>query len=156
MGRARDHRAVRGAQVWNSPDAIALVFGETALSYAALNARANRLARRLRDHGVGTDVVVGLALDRGVEMVVALFGGAEGRRGPISPLDPDYPPERPGHMLRDSARGAGADASRGCNQFAVVLQGPVRSLAASTGRRPRAAMPAISMSSFTARALNPM
>ncbi|WP_309486810.1 non-ribosomal peptide synthetase, partial [Bradyrhizobium sp. SHOUNA76] len=50
------------AQVRRSPEAIALVFGETELSYAALNARANRLARRLRDRSVGTDIVVGLAL----------------------------------------------------------------------------------------------
>ncbi|MBR0962440.1 non-ribosomal peptide synthetase, partial [Bradyrhizobium japonicum] len=61
------------AQVRKSPEAIALVFGETELSYAALNARANRLARRLRDRGVGTEIVVGLALERGVGMLVALL-----------------------------------------------------------------------------------
>ena len=97
------------AQVRQSPDAVALVFGDEELSYGVLNARANRLARRLRDRGVGTDVVVGLALDRGVEMMVALLAVLKAG-GAYLPLDPDYPPERLSHMLRDSGARAGADA----------------------------------------------
>ena len=63
-------------QVRSSCDGIALVFGDEALSYGELNARANRLAWRLRDRGVGTDVVVALSCKRGVGIGAAC--GAEG------------------------------------------------------------------------------
>ncbi|WP_375167854.1 amino acid adenylation domain-containing protein [Bradyrhizobium sp. CCGB01] len=109
------------AQVRKSPEAIALVVGETELSYAALNARANRLARRLRDHGVGTDVVVGLALDRGVEMLVALVAVLKAG-GAYLPLDPDYPPERLAHMLRDSGAALVLTQKELRDQFAAVLE----------------------------------
>ncbi|TGN90761.1 amino acid adenylation domain-containing protein [Bradyrhizobium yuanmingense] len=108
------------AQVRKSPQAIALVFGEAELSYAALNARANRLARRLRDHGVGTDVVVGLALDRGVEMLVALLAVLKAG-GAYLPLDPDYPPERLAHMLRDSGAALVLTQEGLHDQFAAIL-----------------------------------
>ncbi|MCP3401818.1 non-ribosomal peptide synthase/polyketide synthase [Bradyrhizobium sp. CCGB20] len=109
------------AQVRKSPEAIALVVGETELSYAALNARANRLARRLRDHGVATDVVVGLALDRGVEMLVALVAVLKAG-GAYLPLDPDYPPERLAHMLRDSGAALVLTQKQLRDQFAAVLE----------------------------------
>ncbi|ULK97126.1 amino acid adenylation domain-containing protein [Bradyrhizobium sp. I71] len=108
------------AQVRTSPEAIALVFGELRLSYAALNARANRLARRLRDRGVGTDVMVGLALDRGVEMLVALLAVLKAG-GAYLPLDPDYPPERLAHMLRDSGAALVLTQTDLRDQFAAVL-----------------------------------
>ena len=108
------------AQVRNSPEAIALVFGATELSYAALNARANRLARRLRDRGVGTDIVVGLALDRGIEMLVALLAVLKAG-GAYLPLDPDYPPERLAHMLRDSGAALVLTQMDLRDQFAAVL-----------------------------------
>ena len=107
-------------QVRTSPEAIALVFGETALSYAALNGRANRLARRLRDRGVATDVVVGLALERGVEMLVALLAVLKAG-GAYLPLDPDYPPERLAHMLRDSGAALVLTQTALHAQFAAVL-----------------------------------
>ncbi|WP_315758264.1 non-ribosomal peptide synthetase [Bradyrhizobium sp. SZCCHNRI2007] len=84
-----------------SPDAVALVYGQETISYGALNARANRLARRLRDRGIGPDVVVGLALERGVTMMVALLAVLKAG-GAYLPLDPDYPAERLAHMLNDS------------------------------------------------------
>ncbi|MDE5458733.1 amino acid adenylation domain-containing protein, partial [Bradyrhizobium sp. CSA112] len=99
--RDRSFIAQFETQVDQSPDAVALVFGDMELSYGALNGGANWLARRLRDRGVGTDVVVGLALDRGVEMMVALLAVLKAG-GTYLPLDPDYPPERLAHMLRDS------------------------------------------------------
>ncbi|MEY9360079.1 amino acid adenylation domain-containing protein [Bradyrhizobium yuanmingense] len=108
------------AQVRKSPRAIALAFGEAELSYAALNARANRLARRLRDHGVRTEIVVGLALDRGVEMLVALLAVLKAG-GAYLPLDPDYPPERLAHMLRDSGAALVLTQERLHNQFAAML-----------------------------------
>ncbi|KRR11249.1 non-ribosomal peptide synthetase [Bradyrhizobium jicamae] len=109
------------SQVRQSPDAIALVFGEKELSYAALNARANRLAWRLRKRGIGTDVVVGLALDRGVEMMVALLAVLKAG-GAYLPLDPDYPAERLAHMLRDSGAALVLTQSSLLDQFAPVLE----------------------------------
>ncbi|WP_315752519.1 MULTISPECIES: non-ribosomal peptide synthase/polyketide synthase [unclassified Bradyrhizobium] len=89
------------AQAGRAPDAIALVHNEETISYGALNARANRLGHRLREHGVGPDVVVGLALERSVTMMVALLAVLKAG-GAYLPLDPDYPAERLAHMLSDS------------------------------------------------------
>ena len=61
------------AQVARTPHAPALVFGQQRLDYAELNRRANRLAHRLMDAGVGPDVLVGLALERSIDMVVGLL-----------------------------------------------------------------------------------
>ncbi|MGJ4925639.1 amino acid adenylation domain-containing protein [Bradyrhizobium sp. HKCCYLS2038] len=94
------HRQVE-AQAARSPAATALVHGDATVSYGELNARANRLARRLQAHGVGPDVVVGLALERGVTMLVALLAVLKAG-GAYLPLDPDYPAERLTHMLSDS------------------------------------------------------
>ena len=82
-------------------DAVALVFGDEEISYGELNRRANRLARRLRRHGVGPDVLVALAVERSVGMVVALLAVLKAG-GAYLPLDPDYPAQRLAHMLRDS------------------------------------------------------
>ncbi|QHO75456.1 non-ribosomal peptide synthetase [Bradyrhizobium sp. CCBAU 051011] len=109
------------SQVRQSPEAIALVFGEEELSYGALNARANGLARRLRKHGIGTDGVVGLALDRGVEMMVALLAVLKAG-GAYLPLDPDYPAERLAHMLRDSGAALVLTQSALLDQFTPVLE----------------------------------
>ncbi|TFV26703.1 amino acid adenylation domain-containing protein, partial [Bradyrhizobium frederickii] len=73
-----------------------------------------------RDHGVGTDVVVGLALDRGVEMLVALLAVLKAG-GAYLPLDPDYPPERLAHMLRDSGAALVLTQERLHDQFAGIL-----------------------------------
>ncbi|MCK1516313.1 amino acid adenylation domain-containing protein [Bradyrhizobium sp. 190] len=109
------------AQVSHSPDAVALVFGDAELSYGVLNGRANRLARRLRDRGVGTDGVVGLALERGVEMMVALLAVLKAG-GAYLPLDPDYPPERLSHMLRDSGAALVLTQRTLLDQFSPVLE----------------------------------
>ncbi|WP_161893415.1 AMP-binding protein, partial [Pseudomonas juntendi] len=70
-----------------TPDAPALAFGEVRLSYAQLNARANRLAHRLIALGVGADVLVGIAVERSVEMVVGLLAILKAG-GAYVPLDP--------------------------------------------------------------------
>src|SRR5215207_7572024 len=61
------------AQAERVPDAVALVCGDQRLSYAELNARANRLARLLQEWGVGPEVAAGVMIERSVEMVVALL-----------------------------------------------------------------------------------
>ncbi|MHC8319523.1 non-ribosomal peptide synthase/polyketide synthase [Pseudomonas sp. GB2N2] len=88
-------------QVGKTPDACALVFGEQRLSYAALNVRANRLAHRLIEQGVGPDVRVGIAAERSVEMVVGLLAILKAG-GAYVPLDPEYPSERLAYMFEDS------------------------------------------------------
>ncbi|NPV23383.1 non-ribosomal peptide synthetase [Bradyrhizobium aeschynomenes] len=89
------------ARTAETPDAIAIVSGISQMSYGELNARANRMARRLRARGIGPDVVVGLALERGVTMMVALLAVLKAG-GAYLPLDPDYPSDRLGLMLCDS------------------------------------------------------
>ncbi|MDN6860892.1 amino acid adenylation domain-containing protein, partial [Pseudomonas sp. CAN2814] len=91
-------------QVAATPDALAVQFGDSRLSYAQLNARANQLAHWLRGQGVGPDVLVGVAAERSVELVVALLGIVKAG-GAYVPMDPDYPQERLQHMLADSGVG---------------------------------------------------
>ncbi|MFL6966766.1 non-ribosomal peptide synthase/polyketide synthase [Pseudomonas alvandae] len=91
-------------QVRRTPDAPALVFGEQRLSYRELNARANRLAHRLIDQGVGPDVLVGIAVERSVEMVLGLLAILKAG-GAYVPLDPEYPRDRLAYMFEDSGIG---------------------------------------------------
>ena len=83
------------------PEATALLFGGTALSYAELNARANRLAHCLRAQGVGPETRVGISMERSVEMVVGLLGILKAG-GAYVPIDPDHPRDRMDYMLEDS------------------------------------------------------
>ena len=89
------------AQAAATPDAEALVFGDTSLSYAELNARANQLAHWLIDQGTQPDDLVGVCMQRSVEMVVALLGIVKAGLAYV-PLDPDYPEQRLVHMLEDA------------------------------------------------------
>ncbi|HEX6912704.1 MAG TPA: amino acid adenylation domain-containing protein [Longimicrobium sp.] len=90
------------AQAERTPDAVAVVFGHRALSYGELNRRANRLAHRLRELGVGPDARVAICVERGLEMVVGVLGALKAGGGYV-PLDPGYPVERLRYMLADSA-----------------------------------------------------
>ncbi|HEX7238878.1 MAG TPA: condensation domain-containing protein, partial [Longimicrobiaceae bacterium] len=87
-----------GAQAERTPDATALVCGEERLSYAELRARTRRLARGLRGRGVGPEVRVGVALERGIDAVVALLAVLEAG-GVYLPLDPAHPAERLAFVL---------------------------------------------------------
>jgi glutamate-1-semialdehyde aminotransferase/non-ribosomal peptide synthetase component F/acyl carrier protein len=89
------------AQVQRTPDAAAVVFDGKELSYRELNARANRLAHYLRKSGVGPEVLVGLCVDRSLEMIVGMVGILKAG-GAYVPLDPIYPKERLGFMLEDA------------------------------------------------------
>ncbi|HYR07002.1 MAG TPA: AMP-binding protein, partial [Longimicrobium sp.] len=90
------------AQVERTPHAVALVYEDEEVTYAELNARANRLAHHLQDLGVGPEARVGLCVERGIEMVVAVLATLKAG-GAYVPLDPEYPGERLSYMLRDSA-----------------------------------------------------
>ncbi|HEX8557861.1 MAG TPA: condensation domain-containing protein, partial [Pyrinomonadaceae bacterium] len=89
------------ARAARAPGADALFYEDARVSYGELNARANRLARRLRRLGVGPEVVVGLHLERSPEMVVALLAVLKAG-GAYLPLDPAYPAARLRFMLEDS------------------------------------------------------
>jgi amino acid adenylation domain-containing protein len=84
-----------------SPSAVALTFEGEQLSYAELNERANKVAHYLRGQGVGADALVGVLLERSVELVVALLGILKAG-GAYVPLDPSYPPDRLDFMLEDA------------------------------------------------------
>ncbi|HWK54156.1 MAG TPA: amino acid adenylation domain-containing protein, partial [Hyphomicrobiales bacterium] len=98
------------AQVAKAPNAIAVTLAsrehedaaaDAQLSYAVLNARANRLAHRLQRLGVGPDVLVGIAVERSLEMVVGLLAILKAG-GAYVPLDPAYPADRLQYMMEDS------------------------------------------------------
>lgn len=76
-----------------SPEAVALVYGAESVTYGELDTRANRLARRLIRHGVRPDTVVGVAMARSIEAVVAVYAVLKAG-GAYLPLEPDHPAER--------------------------------------------------------------
>ncbi|MDP8969327.1 MAG: amino acid adenylation domain-containing protein [Actinomycetota bacterium] len=90
------------AQVARTPDAVAVVDGEEHLTYADLDARANRVARHLSAAGVGPDVPVGIRVERSSHLAVGLLAILKAG-GACLPLDPSYPRERLAFMLDDAA-----------------------------------------------------
>jgi amino acid adenylation domain-containing protein len=89
------------AQARRTPDAVAVVCGNDLLTYAELAGRAGRLARHLRRLGVGPDVLVGLFVERSLDMVVGVLGILQAG-GAYVPLDPGYPDQRLAFMLDDT------------------------------------------------------
>jgi amino acid adenylation domain-containing protein len=89
------------AQVERTPEAMAVVFEDQQLTYRQLNTRANQLAHYLRKRGVGPEVLVGICVERSLELVVGLLGILKAG-GAYVPLDPSYPPERLAFMVEDS------------------------------------------------------
>ncbi|MFP5261321.1 MAG: amino acid adenylation domain-containing protein, partial [Blastocatellia bacterium] len=88
-------------QVESCPDSPAVVFGHEKLTYVELNRRANQLARHLQKARVGPEKLVGICLERSVEMVMAVLGVLKAG-GAYLPLDPDYPKQRLAFMLEDA------------------------------------------------------
>ncbi|MDD5275160.1 MAG: amino acid adenylation domain-containing protein [Methylovulum sp.] len=106
-----------------TPDAVAVQLGPRFLSYAELNMKANQLAHHLQGLGVGPDVLVGVCMERSLDMVVALLGILKAG-GAYVPLDPSYPQERLDFMLGD------------VNPPVVLTQSPLQDkLAGSPARR---------------------
>ncbi|MFZ2650026.1 MAG: amino acid adenylation domain-containing protein [Burkholderiaceae bacterium] len=92
---------VIGRQTSLTPDAAALRIAGTSLSYAQLDARVNRLARALRDKGIGRGKLVGLHLERSADMLAAQLAVLKAGSAYV-PLDPAYPPERLAYMAQDA------------------------------------------------------
>src|SRR5207249_1430675 len=89
------------AQVGRTPDAVAVVFENERLTYRELDDRANRLASSLRSLDVRPEVLVGLCVERSLEMVVGMLGILKAG-GAYVPLDPAYPQDRLAFMLQDA------------------------------------------------------
>ncbi|MFN6478153.1 non-ribosomal peptide synthetase [Nostoc sp. DedQUE07] len=88
-------------QVERTPNAVAVIFDNQQLTYQQLNCRANQLAHYLQSLGVTADTLVGICVERSLEMVVGLLGILKAG-GAYVPLDPDYPQERLSFMLEDA------------------------------------------------------
>jgi non-ribosomal peptide synthetase component F len=88
-------------QARRTPYALAVVFEDEKLTYDELNRRSNRLAHHLRSLGTGPEVMVGLCVERSMEMVVGLLGILKAG-GAYVPLDPMHPNERLTYMLEDA------------------------------------------------------
>jgi amino acid adenylation domain-containing protein len=89
------------AQAEKTPDAIAVVFEDQQLTYRVLNQRANQLARYLKKFGVGAETMVGIRMERSLEMIIGIIGILKAG-GAYVPLDPSYPKERLVFMLEDT------------------------------------------------------
>ena len=89
------------SQVEKTPFDIAVIFGQQQLTYQELNSRANQLAHYLQQQGVKSDTVVGICMERSIEMVVGLIAILKAG-GAYLPLDPAYPKERLEFMLADA------------------------------------------------------
>jgi len=88
-------------QVERTPEAVAVVFEEEQVTYRELNQKANQLAHYLRALGVGPEVLVGIMMERSVDMVVGLLGILKAGGGYV-PLDPSYPKDRIAFMIHDA------------------------------------------------------
>ncbi|WP_424533408.1 amino acid adenylation domain-containing protein [Sphaerisporangium viridialbum] len=99
---ARTIHELVAEQAATRPDEPAVIHGDQVLTHGQLNARANQLAHHLRSHGVGPEVLVGVFLERGPDLIVALLAILKAG-GAYLPLDPEYPTERLTFMLDDAA-----------------------------------------------------
>ena len=88
-------------QVERTPDTVAVQFEDEQITYAELNARSNQLAHYLRQLGVNSETLVGICLDRSIEMVVGLLGVMKAGASYV-PLDPAYPAQRLSYVIADS------------------------------------------------------
>ncbi|WP_422891583.1 amino acid adenylation domain-containing protein [Pseudomonas chlororaphis] len=101
VGRDLNVHQLIEAQARRTPDAVALLCGDRQLSYGQFNQRANQLAHKLIEQGVGPDVRVGIAVERGLDMIVGLLAVLKAG-GAYVPLDPEYPQDRLHYMMQDS------------------------------------------------------
>ncbi|MFJ7156742.1 non-ribosomal peptide synthase/polyketide synthase [Streptomyces sp. NPDC101118] len=112
------------AQVAATPDAVAVVADGTELTYAELNARANRIAHRLRELGAGPDRLVGICLERGPELMPALLGVLKSGAGYL-PLDPANPADRLAYVIGDAGAAVVLTESRHAPMIEECHEGPL-------------------------------
>ncbi len=137
-GELRFHRLF-AAQAERTPEALAVLGPAAGLTYAELDRQSDLLAGLLRGHGVGPDVLVGVALERSPVLMIALLAVAKAG-GAFVPLDPDYPDERLRFMLEDSRAAlllAEPEVS-GRLTVAVPILSPAELLALAPADRPTA------------------
>ncbi len=130
------------AQARRVPASVAIVASEGQLTYAQLDERANRIAHRLRELGVGPDVLVGLCVERSLDLVAAFLGVLKAG-GAYVPLDPNYPAERLSYMAQDAGLGVlltsvstrGVVTESGAAELCLdeVGEGPSESVSVSVG-----------------------
>ncbi len=89
------------AQVKRNPETIAVVFEDQQLTYAVLNTRANQLAHYLRARGIGPEMLVGICIERSLEMLIGILGILKAG-GAYVPIDPNYPKDRIAFMIEDA------------------------------------------------------
>jgi amino acid adenylation domain-containing protein len=89
------------SQVDKNPDAIGLIYENKSLTYRQLNRCANHVARYLRSNGVGPEVMVGLCMERGFNLIIGLLGILKAG-GAYVPLDPEYPNDRLAFIINDA------------------------------------------------------
>ncbi|HZI17581.1 MAG TPA: amino acid adenylation domain-containing protein, partial [Pyrinomonadaceae bacterium] len=142
-GRAACVHALFEEQAERTPEAAAVVYDGTRLSYAELNARANRLARLLLRHGAGPEKPVGVCAERSPELVVALLAVLKAGAAYV-PLDPEYPAERLAYMLEDAGVGLLltqrrlAEGAGGSGAKVVLLDGDAEEAAGESAENPGA------------------
>jgi len=123
------HRLIE-EQVERTPDNVAAIFEDEQLTYRELNARANQLAHYLQKMGVGAEVLVGICVERSLDMIIGLLGILKAG-GAYVPLDPSYPKERLALMIEDS----GLKALLTQEQLRATLSGfPVQAICLDSQR----------------------
>ncbi|HVI46040.1 MAG TPA: amino acid adenylation domain-containing protein [Chitinophaga sp.] len=98
-------------QVTLTPDAMAILFENTSLTYKELDERANQLAHYLRSNGIGADILVPVCIERSLEMIIAILGIMKAG-GAYVPIEAEYPAERIAYMLEESNAGIIVSSSR--------------------------------------------
>lgn len=129
------------AQATRTPNSVAAIFGSTQLTYAELDSRANQLANYLRKLGVKPGILVGVFVERSMEMLIGLLGTLKAG-GAYVPIDPTFPPERVRYVLEDAgapvvlAQTALAKAWQFGNAQIVHLDGDLAAIARADDTRP--------------------
>ena len=123
------------AQVSRTPEAIAVVYEDQHLTYAELNRRANQLAHFLRKVGVGPEILVGVFMERSLEMVISVYGILKAG-GAYVPLDPEYPTERIAFMIEDTRTPVMLTQERLVEKLSIIFASVNHSCLRARSRRP--------------------